>query len=152
MRRLAAIAIALFIAACASTQGKALPPEKLYFAVELRHDGKLVGKPKLLGETGRVVRVEKRQQGATIPDYQLRLTPERDGEERFRIELDAAVRDSRGHRELALLHGQEKKLELGKFPGDLEVSLTLMKVDSPEFRALMGLVEAEQTARAPSAI
>ena len=28
---------------------------------------------------------------------------------------------------------------LGRYPGDLEVSLLLMKVDSPEFRALMDL-------------
>ncbi|MGQ0508614.1 MAG: hypothetical protein ACT4TC_25220 [Myxococcaceae bacterium] len=140
--------LALAVAACVSTAAPKAP-EKLYFAVELRRDGELVGKPKLLGETGKPLRVERRQQGATLADYELRLLPERDGGQ-FKVELDAAVRDAGGHQELALLHGQEKKLQLGRLPGELEISLTLMKVDSPEFRTLMGLVESEP--KQPSSI
>ncbi|MFP2933208.1 hypothetical protein ACLESO_50295 [Pyxidicoccus sp. 3LG] len=49
--------------------------------------------------------------------------------------------EAEGHSELALLHGQQRKLQLGRVPGELEVSLLLMKVDSPEFRALMQLGE-----------
>ncbi len=150
MRRFLITSALLLAAACASSQIQR-PAEKLYFSVEVRREGVLVGKPKLLGETGKALRVERRQPGATEADYALRLRPEREGD-RFRIELDATVSDARGHRELALLHGQEKQLELGRYPGELSVSLTLMRVDSPEFRALMGLVEGEAAARGPSAI
>jgi hypothetical protein len=112
--------------------------EPLYFALEVRREGRLVAQPKLLGETGRTVRAERRKPGATQPDYRLVLTPTAEGET-FRLELDLALPELRGHSALALLHGQERKLQLGRFPGELEVSLLLMKVDSPEFRALMDL-------------
>ncbi len=147
MRRFAVIAALLLLAAaCASSQVQR-PPEKLYFAVELRSEGVVVGKPKLLGETGKPLRVERRQPGASVADYQLRLFPSRDGE-RFKLSLDAEVKDARGHQELALLHGQERKLELGHYAGELSISVTLMKVDSPEFRALMGLIDEEKMAKA----
>ncbi|XXF81532.1 hypothetical protein P2318_06490 [Myxococcaceae bacterium GXIMD 01537] len=112
--------------------------ESLYFALEVRREGRLVAQPKLLGETGRTVRAERRRPGATQPDYRLVLTPTAEGEA-FRLELDLALPELRGHSELALLHGQERKVQLGRFPGELEVSLLLMRVDSPEFRALMDL-------------
>jgi hypothetical protein len=114
--------------------------EPLYFALEVRREGRLVAQPKLLGETGRTVRAERRKPGAAQPDYRLVLTPTVEGES-FRLELDLALPELRGHSALALLHGQERKLQLGSFPGELEVSLLLMKVDSPEFRALMDLSE-----------
>lgn len=112
--------------------------EPLYFALEVRREGRLVAQPKLLGETGRTVRAERRRPGAAQPDYRLVLTPTAEGES-FRLELDLALPELRGHSALALLHGQERKLQLGRFPGELEVSLLLMRVDSPEFRALMDL-------------
>ncbi len=112
--------------------------EPLYFALEVRREGRLVAQPKLLGETGRPVRAERRKPGAAIPDYRLVLTPTLEGEV-FRLELDLALPELKGHSELALLHGQERTVQLGRRPGELEVSLLLMKVDSPEFRALMDL-------------
>jgi hypothetical protein len=112
--------------------------EPLYFALEVRREGRLVAKPKLLGETGRTLRAERRKPGAAEPDYRLVLTPTVEGET-FLLELDLVLPEVRGHSELALLHGQERKVQLGRNPGDLEVSLLLMKVDSPEFRALMDL-------------
>lgn len=114
--------------------------EPLYFALEVRREGRLVAQPKLLGETGRTVRAERRKPGASEPDYRLVLTPTAEGET-FRLELDLVLPEIKGHSELALLHGQERKVQLGRWPGDLEVSLLLMKVDSPEFRALMDLAE-----------
>jgi hypothetical protein len=112
--------------------------EPIYFALEVRREGRLVATPKLLGETGRTVRAERRRPGAAQPDYRLVLTPTAEGET-FRLELDLALPEIHGHSQLALLHGQERKLQLGRVPGELEVSLLLMKVDSPEFRALMDL-------------
>jgi hypothetical protein len=128
------------------TQARAEP---LYFALEVRREGRLVAQPKLLGETGRTVRAERRKPGASEPDYRLVLTPSAEGEV-FRLELDLKLPEVRGHSELALLHGQERKVQLGRWPGELEVSLLLMKVDSPEFRALMDLAEpAEQGSGRP---
>jgi hypothetical protein len=112
--------------------------EPLYFALEVRREGRLVAQPKLLGETGRTIRAERRKPGAAQPDYQLVLTPILEGN-LYHLSLELAVPGIKGHSELALLHGQQRKLQLGKEPGDLEVNLLLMKVDSPEFRALMDL-------------
>ena len=124
--------------------------EPLYFALEVRHEGRLVAQPKLLGETGRTLRAERRQPGAQQPDYRLVLTPTVEGST-FHLELDLALPQASGHSsDVALRHGQERRVQLGRWPGDLEVSLLLMKVDSPEFRALMNLTreaEAPDTAR-----
>ncbi|WP_224366130.1 hypothetical protein [Hyalangium versicolor] len=112
--------------------------EPLYFALEVRREGRLVAQPKLLGETGRTLRAERRKPGANQADYQLILTPILEGNT-YHLSLELTLPELRGHSELALLHGQQRKLQLGKVPGELEVSLMLMKVDSPEFRALMDL-------------
>lgn len=141
---LALLSVAMFSlgnVACAAEQAVVKNPEKLYFSLELRSGGKLVGQPRLLGEAGRMIRAEKRPEGSDVADYQLRLLPTQDGADAYRLVLDvnlpAAGAD--GHRELAMLHGEVKKLQLGAEPGQLEVELMMMKVDSPEFRALMGL-------------
>jgi len=130
-----ALVVGLLCVTALPTQAQAEP---LYFALEVRREGRLVAQPKLLGETGRAVRVERRKPGAATPDYRLVLMPTLEGEV-FRLELDLALPELKGHSQLALLHGQERKVQLGRYPGDLEVSLLLMKVDSPEFRALMDL-------------
>jgi hypothetical protein len=125
--------------------------EPLYFALEVRRAGRLVAQPKLLGETGRTIRAERRKPGAAQPDYQLVLTPILEGN-LYHLSLELALPELRGHSELALLHGQQRKLQLGKAPGELEVSLLLMKVDSPEFRALMDLAEDSGTGGGPRPI
>jgi hypothetical protein len=108
----------------------------LYFAVELRHEGRLVGRPQLLGELGKRLRVERRQPGASEADYALSLLPKAVGkDEPFEVNLEVAVPNAQGHRRLSLLHGQEKTLELGD--GELEVKLLVMRVDSPEFEAFV---------------
>jgi len=137
MRPLALICLLSFTA-CATPQPSA-PSERLYFALELRHDGRLVGRPKLLGETGKRIRVEKRGPGAAQPDYELALAPSESGPGGFALDLDVALPGTEGHSTLHLLHGEERKLELGKHPGELQVVLLVMKVDSPEFQALMSL-------------
>lgn len=124
--------------ACIAAIPRQAQAEPLYFALEVRREGRLVAQPKLLGETGRTLRAERRKPGASTPDYRLVLTPTAEGET-FHLELDLVLPEVKGHSELALLHGQESKVQLGRYPGDLEVSLLLMRVDSPEFRALMDL-------------
>jgi hypothetical protein len=125
--------------------------EPLYFALEVRREGRLVAQPKLLGETGRTIRAERRKPGAAQPDYQLVLTPILEGN-LYHLSLELTVPGVKGHSELALLHGQQRKLQLGKAPGDLEVSLLLMRVDSPEFRALMDLADDSATGGGPRPI
>jgi hypothetical protein len=124
-------------------------PQKLYFALEVRHEGRLVAKPKLLGEAGVKLRAERRQPGARAPDYRLLIDP-KETEGRYHVGFDLELPQGIAHSELDLLHGEERKLQLGSRPGELEVSMLLMKVDSPEFRALMRLSEQE-AARAGSA-
>lgn len=132
------LGLALVGLACVAGVPTQAEAEPLYFALEVRREGRLVAQPKLLGETGRTVRAERRKPGASEPDYRLVLTPTAEGET-FRLELDLMLPEIKGHSQLALLHGQERRVQLGRYPGDLEVSLLLMKVDSPEFRALMDL-------------
>ena len=132
------LGLALVGLACLAALPTQAQAEPLYFALEVRREGRLVAQPKLLGETGRTVRAERRKPGASEPDYRLVLTPTAEGET-FRLELDLMLPEIKGHSQLALLHGQERRVQLGRYPGDLEVSLLLMKVDSPEFRALMDL-------------
>lgn len=125
----------------------------LYFALEIRHAGRLVARPKLLGETGKLLKAERRKPGAAAPDYQLVVNPSDRGARRFHLSVDLAVPGRRGQSELDLDHGEVRKLELGPRSGGLEVSLTLMMVDSPEFRALMRLLEREAgQAEEPAAI
>jgi hypothetical protein len=115
----------------------------LYFALEIRHAGRLVAQPRLLGETGKLLKAERRRPGAAVPDYQLVVNPSELSPGRFHLALDLAVPGGRGRSELDMDHGEVRKLKLGPRSGRLEVSLTLMMVDSPEFRALMRLMERE---------
>ncbi|ATB31399.1 hypothetical protein [Melittangium boletus] len=145
MIKKAFLGLALVGWVCIWALPKQAEAEPLYFALEVRREGRLVAQPKLLGETGRTVRAERRQPGAKVPDYRLVLTPTSEGS-MFHLELDLILPEIKGHSsDVALMHGQERRVQLGRWPGDLEVSLLLMKVDSPEFRALMDLSkEAEE--------
>ncbi len=139
---IAAVALLALGPGCAQAHQKAAvaPSQKLYFAVEVLREGRVVAQPKLLGEAGRRITAERRAPGASAPDYTLSLMPVLSGD-KYRIDLDLLLPDSQGHSELALLHGEERKFELGRKPGDLAVRLMVMEVDSPEFRALMGLMD-----------
>jgi hypothetical protein len=151
LRCLVVAALSFLAVACATApKAKGQP---LYFAVEVAEGGKVIARPKLLGETGKRVRVERRQPGAAQPDYRLVLDPSPEGVG-YRIKLDLALPKQQGHSELAMLHGEERRIELGTHPGDLRISLMVMKVDSPEFKALMELGEQQQQerARAPGSI
>jgi hypothetical protein len=145
--------LCLFTTSALAAQESAPPPEKLYFSLELRNDGKLLARPKLLGEVGKALRVERRQPGASEPDYQLVLLPSAAaGEESFRIQVELTTPQAKGQSDLSLLHGQERSFALGKRPGELDVVLMVMKVDSPEFRALMDLGARAAPERSSGAI
>lgn len=134
-----AFSLLLLIAGgCATTPR--VPEQKLYFSLQVWREGKLVAKPKLLGETGKIVRAERRHPGAALPDYDLVLRPRSSGD-RYDVTLDLSVPELSGHLELALLHGEVRQVELGPKPGELQVQLLLMRVDSQEFRTLMDLSE-----------
>ena len=139
---IAAVVVLALGPGCAQAHQKAATAssQKLYFAVEVVREGRVVARPKLLGEAGRLLTAERRAPGAPAPDYKLSLLPVFSGD-RYRIDLDLLLPDSKGHSELALLHGEERRLELGQKPGDLAIRLMVMEVDSPEFRALMGLLD-----------
>jgi len=142
------VGFAVAVVACASAP-RPKPAEQLYFAMEVSQSGRVIARPKLLGEAGKVVRAERRQPGADQADYQLVLDPATSGGG-YRIKLDLALPDGQGHSELALLHGEQRRVELGLHPGDLEVSLMVMRVDSPEFRALMDI--AQRSEHVPNSI
>ena len=111
----------------------------LYFKLEIRREGRLIAMPQFLGEAGKVLRAERRPPGAEVPDYRLVISPFQASERRFRLKLDVAVPGKQGSSQLQIDHGEVRKVELGPRKGDLEVKLLLMKVNSPEFRALMNL-------------
>lgn len=134
----------LLIAALSSSVVWAQPPvdvgesKPLYFALELKKDGRVVGTPKLLGMEGKSLRVEKRKPNADAYDYRVVLHPTVVGD-RYDIALDLAVPGMQCHYDLQLNHGQVQKFAVGPKQAPLEVELTLLRVDSPEFRALMAL-------------
>lgn len=141
MRKRLAIAAALLAWGCASRPSHT-EQEKLYFSLEVRRQGHVVAKPKLLGELGKIARLERRQPGAALADYQLVLVPRIAGAG-YHLRLELRLPDAQGETELELVHGQVRQLELGPKAGELQVSLLLMKVDSPEFRLLMDLGQRE---------
>jgi len=145
------IALTLFLlgAGCASTPK--VPGQALYFALQVRHEGKLVAKPKFLGETGKVARVERRHPGAALPDYDLVVQPTPRGD-RYQVIIDLSLPEVSAHSELAVLHGEVRQVELGHKPGELQLELMMMRVDSPEFRTLMELSERSEAIETPRSI
>ena len=107
MRTFISIVLLAVAFGCTEAHHKAaVKPEKLYFAVEVQHEGKLVGKPRLLGETGKPLRAERRRPGSDVSDYVLVLKPTHEGG-RYHLELDVSVPGARkGHTEFSLLHGE----------------------------------------------
>jgi hypothetical protein len=109
--------------------------QQLYFAVELTQDGHRLGAPQLLGFEGRQVVAEKRTPGSTQSDYRLVLRPRESGAG-YKVVLEVVLPSGKLLGEVVVLHGEERSVELG----DATVlKLLLMRVDSPEFRALMQL-------------
>ena len=121
------------------TQAPEAPRQQLYFALELTQDGHRLGAPQLLGFEGRQVVAEKRAPGATEPEYRLSLRPTESGAG-YNVVLELVLPSGKKLGEVALLHGEERSVQLG----DAELKLMLLRVDSPEFRALMALAPSTQ--------
>jgi len=137
-----ALALLILLGTACSPVPETAGSEPLYFALEVRQEGRVIAKPKLLGASGRSLRAERRAPGESRADYVLRLYPSGLGEG-YQVDLELAVPGTTGRAQLAMLHAQERRMELGARPGQLQVSLMVMRVDSPEFRALMNLEKAE---------
>lgn len=122
---------------------EAVEGEPLYFSLEVKREGRVVAAPKLLGVEGKPIRVERRQRGASSPDYRLVLFPNQVGSH-YDVAFDLELGGAQWHYNLQIDHGQVRKLAL-RNPQPLDVELTLFRVDSPEFRAL---VEIQKPRRA----
>jgi hypothetical protein len=125
---------------CASAAPTTRAPEALYLAVEVQQHGQTLATPKVLGYEGHRVVVERRSSPtSTTPDYRLTLTPQEDGQG-YRVLLDLDLPSGRRSGRVGLLHGEEQKVSLD---ADTALKVMLMRVDSPEFRALIERVPAK---------
>jgi hypothetical protein len=116
------------------TQAREPPPEPLYFSVELSQAGHRIGSPKLIGFTGKKVIAERRSPGASLSDYRLTLEPEgRDGA--YQLGIKVELPDNKAEGDVSLLHGEERRVLLAN---RTEVKVLLMRVNSEEFRWLVG--------------
>jgi len=120
------------VTACASGP-EARDPDKLFFAVRVEQDGRPVGTPRLLGFEGKRLFAEKWRPGEPLPDYRLLLQPKEEGGG-YGISLDLELPSGRSRGRLGLLHGEERTITLNP---RTRLTLMVMRVDSPEFRALM---------------
>ena len=118
---------------CAAQAPVTRAPEQLYLAVEVQQDGKTVARPKVLGFEGRNITVERKVPDAPLADYRLVLEPREEGQG-YGVKLDLTLPNGRHLGKVGLLHGEERRIDLG---GDIELKVLLMRVDSPEFRALV---------------
>lgn len=137
MRRrffLMAVAMAVGVG-CAVAPSPAVPPEPLYFAIELERDGQHVGSPKLLGFEGKQVIAERVQPGADEPAYRLVVKPVEKGAG-YRVVLELSLPGEHEVIELDLLHGEERAVVMKH---GLAMRFLLMRVNSPEFKAMMRL-------------
>lgn len=120
--------------ACAA-QGQSVTrnPEALYLSVEVMEGGHTVGKPKVVGFEGRHITVERRQPDAPVADYKLVLLPREEGSG-YGVKLDLQLPSGRRLGHVGLLHGEERRVVLDE---QTELKVMLMRVDSPEFKALV---------------
>ena len=135
-RRFFLTAVAMVaLVGCASAVSAKRPPEQLYFSVEVHQNGKRIAAPKLLGFEGRNLLAERRLPGAPSAEYRLLLHPEESGSG-YDVVLQLELPSGRRAGKIGLLHGEERRVLLD---ATTELKLMLMRVDSPEFRALMEL-------------
>lgn len=124
---------AVALVGCASASAVSAPPEALYLAVEVHQGGQQLASPKVLGFEGRRVVVERRSPSSSTPEYRLVMTPHEEGQG-YDVLLDLDLPSGHRYGRVGLLHGEERKVHLAP---DTELTVMLMRVDSPEFRALI---------------
>lgn len=123
----------LLTVGCASQGPVTRPPEALYLAVEVQEHGRTVARPKLVGFEGKNITAERRQPNEANPDYRLVLMPREQGQG-YGVKLDLQLPSGRRLGHVALLHGEERRVVLDD---ETELKVMLLRVDSPEFKALV---------------
>lgn len=123
----------LVLVGCATQAPATRAPEALYLSVEVREHGQTVARPKVLGFEGKNITVERRQPNQSSPDYRLVLLPREEGGG-YGVKLDLQLPSGRRLGHVGLLHGEERRVVLDE---DTELRVMLMRVESPEFRALV---------------
>lgn len=143
-RRIFLLSLATLIvtAGCASQAQVTRAPEALYLAIEVQEHGQTVAKPKVLGFEGKNITVERRQPNAPLADYKLVVTPREEGQG-YGVKLDLELPSGRRLGHVGLLHGEERRVVLDD---EIELKVMLMRVDSPEFKALVQRVPRPKTA------
>jgi|APLak6261678615_1056124.scaffolds.fasta_scaffold02723_1 hypothetical protein len=130
---LAGVAVLAVSVGCAAQVPSTRAPEALYLAVEVSQHGHTVARPKVVGYEGRNITVERRQPDAPNADYRLILMPKEEGQG-YGVKLDLELPSGRRLGHIGLLHGEERRVLLDS---DIELKVMLMRVDSPEFKALI---------------
>lgn len=124
--------------------------EPLYFALELKYEGKVLASPKLLGVAGKTLRAEKKRPGSSAAEYSLSLLPRSEGTGRYKVDVDLLVPEAQFSGRagsVSLEHAEERRLKVPGDGGKLEVTMLVMRVRSPEFEALMRLAAGEEAAQ-----
>lgn len=125
--------VVLALVGCAAQAPATRAPEKLYLAVEVREHGQTVARPKVVGFEGKNITVERRQPNQTSLEYRLVLVPREEGAG-YGVKLDLELPSGRRLGHVGLLHGEERRVVLDE---DTELRVMLMRVESPEFKALV---------------
>ena len=130
---LMSLTILLVAVGCATQAPVTRAPEALYLAVEVQENGHTIARPKMLGYEGKNITVERRQPNAEYADFRLVLSPKEEGQG-YGVKLDLQLPSGRRLGHVGLLHGEERRVVLDR---DTELKVMLMRVDSPEFKALV---------------
>lgn len=130
---LVGVVAVLALVGCAAQAPATRVPEALYLAVEVREHGMTVARPKVLGFEGKNITVERTKPNHTSPDYRLVLLPKEEGAG-YGVKLDLQLPSGRRLGHVGLLHGEERRVVLDE---DTELRVMLMRVESPEFKALV---------------
>jgi hypothetical protein len=125
--------VLLVAVGCATQARVTRAPEALYLAVEVQENGHTIARPKMLGYEGKNITVERRQPNAPDADFRLVLSPKEEGQG-YGVKLDLQLPSGRRLGHVGLLHGEERRVVLDR---DTELKVMLMRVDSPEFKALV---------------
>lgn len=130
---LMSLTVLLVAVGCATQAPVTRSPEALYLAVEVQENGHTIARPKMLGYEGKNITVEHRQPNAQYADFRLVLSPKEEGQG-YGVKLDLELPSGRRLGHVGLLHGEERRVVLDR---NTELKVMLMRVDSPEFKALV---------------
>ena len=141
---LAGACLLLLCAACARMLSERGPAERLFFALQIQDGDRVLARPQLVGAEGKRLTFKLVQPDS--PDHArlaLELVPEREGSG-YRVQLKLALPDRAEVKvgELALGHGEEKKIEIPDPVRPLTVHVLLMRIASPEFETYLKLAAA----------